>query len=203
MLVASSKTTVTNKFFGIATLSNFSKTGVRYVGDNNLEGWYTNSYSSAATRHRLVITMSPGTSNYNYYIDETFLRNVSGMGAYGFYTFGKIPDATLYLGGIVSLNATNRYPFTGTIHSVHFFDGVLTADQIKKIDYTAMQTSVYNLEQQSSINPPFTIHNKTIVPKTNIPLSIYDITGRKVGNNPITDGCYIVIANGKSYKVIL
>lgn len=203
ILVASSNTTVANKFFGIGTISNFSKTGVRYVGDNNLEGWYTNSYSSATSRHRLVITMSPGTSNYNYYIDETFLRNVSGTGAYGFYTFGKIPDATLYLGGVVSLNAPNRYPFTGTIHSVHFFDGVLTADQIKKIDYAAPQTSVYNLKQQSSSDLPFAIQNKTIVPKTDIPLSIYDISGRKAGNNLISGGFYIVVAGGNSYKVIL
>jgi lysophospholipase L1-like esterase len=135
ILVAASNPNVNNKFFGIGTLTNFSRVGVRFVGDNNLEGWYTQNYSAPGARHQLVITMTPGSSNYNYYMDGTFLRNVSGMGEYGYYYFGKIPTPVMYLGGVVSANAPNRYPFTGTIHSVQFFQGALSAAQVQLINY--------------------------------------------------------------------
>lgn len=203
ILVASSNTAVANKFFGIGTLTNFTKAGVRYVGDNNLEGWYTQTYSSPAARHRLVVTMSPGTPNYNYYLDETFLRNVSGMGAYGYYYFGKIPDATLYLGGVASLNAPNLYPFTGTIHSVQFFDGVLTADEIKKIDYDISNTHLHYVYNQSGTDMPFIVEYKRINPHHGTQISIYDITGRKLNNNYIESGLYFVVANRQVYKVIV
>lgn len=201
MLIASSNIADANKFFGIGTLTNFTKTGVRYVGDNSLEGWYSSGYSPAAARHRLVITMSPGVSNYNYYIDEAFLRNVSGMGAYGYYSFGKIPNAVLYLGGVVSLNAPNRYPFQGTIHSVQFFDGVLSADEVKRIDYSNLSSALHNSRNADDV--PFTVHNRTIVAKPGLLIDVYDIAGRKLQNTQLQTGYYIVVASGSSYKVRL
>ncbi len=203
ILVASSDPAATNKFFGIGTITSFTKYGVRYVGDNSLEGWYTQGYTPASARHRMVITMSPGASSYNYYMDEVFGRNVSGMGAYGYYYFGKIPNPSLYLGGVVSSTNGNRYPFTGTLHSVQFFNGVLTADQVKLINYSFDNTALNELSNNSSAEMPFTVGKNRITPKTDAKFTIYDISGRKILNQFISSGYYLVESQGKVYKTFV
>lgn len=203
VLVSASNADDVNKFFGIGTIANFTKTGVRFVGDNGKEGWYTMAYPGPTARHQLVITMSPGASNYNYYIGGAFLRNVSGMGEYGYYNFAKIPNPTLYLGGVASANDANRYPFTGTLHSVQFFDGVLSAEEVVLIDYSDVNSSVPTVSDKLGGELPFTVAAKTIVPKPGVQLSIYDIAGRKVQGAIANSGYYIVRAQGKSYKVLL
>lgn len=216
VLVSASDRSVANKFFGIATLTNFSRTGVRYVGDNGLEGWYTQAYAQPGARHKLVITMSPGASNYNYYMDGAFLRNVSGMGAYGYYTFGKIPNATLYLGGVVSQNAPNRYPFTGILHSVQIFTGVLTAEQIKLINYdtTPSATSPTVVADQLKVfsNGKMLHVESDLLPEGEIRIDIYTTTGQQVITGTIsgspasfpignlTPGLYIVTVNSKLHS---
>ncbi|MDH8701177.1 lysophospholipase L1-like esterase [Dysgonomonadaceae bacterium PH5-43] len=204
ILVGSSDIAADNKFFGVGTISNFSKFGIRFVGNNELEGWYTGGYSNATKRHQIVITMSPSTPNYNYYVDGVFNREVSGMGAYGYYYFGKeaIKDAQLYIGGIVSANDNNRYPFTGTIHSVQFFPGVLTAEQVSAIDYKVVIDDIISIDEKSD-DMPFTIVDGSIITKDNASVKLFDLSGRMLPTNNIKEGCYILVVDGKSFKVIL
>ena len=217
VLVSASDPSVANKFFGIATLTNFSRTGVRYVGDNGLEGWYTQAYTQPGARHQLVITMSPGASNYNYYMDGAFLRNVSGLGAYGYSTFGKIPNATLYLGGVVSQNAPNRYPFTGTLHSVQIFPGVLTAEQVKWINYDTSPSAVKPLLSPENLkvfsDGKMLRIESDMFSEGEIRINIYNTTGQQVitgtttglpvafpiGN--LTSGLYIVTVSSTFHSI--
>ena len=201
ILVASTDPTSANKFFGIGTITNFTKYGVRYVGDNSLEGWYTQAYSPANARHRMVITMSPGTSNYNYYMDEAYGRNVSGMGAYGYYYFGKIPNPSLYLGGVVSSTNGNRYPFTGTIHSIQFFPGVLSAEQIKLIN--SVSTGIEDNKVENVSERPFVIGRNSIQMKNGLVAKLYDLNGKTLPTDNLKSGYYILRTNEKSYKILI
>lgn len=216
VLVSASDPSVANKFFGIATLTNFSRTGIRYVGDNGLEGWYTQAYTLPGARHQLVITMSPGSSNYNYYMDGTFLRNVSGMGAYGYYTFSKIPNATLYLGGVVSQNAPNRYPFSGTLHSVQIFPGVLTAEQVKLISYDTTPSATTPVRSAENLkvyrDGKMLRFESDLLQEGTFRINIYNATGQQVitgsasgmpaafpiGN--LTSGLYVVSVQSTVYS---
>ncbi len=202
ILVAASNADVDNKYFGIVTRDNFTRTGVQYVGDNNLEGWYTQTYSSPMSRHQLVITMIDGMPNYNYYMDGTFLRNVSGMGAYGYHSFGTIPNASLCLCGVVSLNDDNRYPFNGKIHSVQFFEGVLSAADVANINYENISTSNETVKS-SSDELAFIISNKSVVAKGDAKISVYDISGRSLSPKNLVNGYYIVVADGVSHKIVI
>lgn len=202
ILVAASNADVDNKYFGIVTRDNFTRTGVQYVGDNNLEGWYTQTYSSPMSRHQLVITMIDGMPNYNYYMDGTLLRNVSGMGAYGYHSFGTIPNASLCLCGVVSLNDDNRYPFNGKIHSVQFFEGVLSAADVANINYENISTSNETVKS-SSDELAFIISNKSVVAKGDAKISVYDISGRSLSPKNLVNGYYIVVADGVSHKIVI
>ncbi len=202
ILVASTDTDVANKFFGIGTLTNFTKYGVRYVGDNELEGYYTQNYSNPANRHRLVVVMSAATSAYKFYLDEGFGRDVTGMGAYGYSYFGKINNPKLYLGGVVSSGAPNRYPFKGTLHSVQFFPGVLSAEQVAAIDYQLIGSSIGKPISGES-EKPFAVVGRSIQIREGVKAKVFDITGKQTLDSDLMPGCYILHANNRAFKFIV
>lgn len=122
-------------YFAVVTRET-NKYGVQYVGDNGLEGWYTQAGKDFTKRSQMVITMDGDTQVYSYYMNGQADRTVSGMGAYGFRIFGNVPGKDLLtLGGVVTADGENRYPFAGTIHSVRFWDHVLTNEEISNLNY--------------------------------------------------------------------
>lgn len=122
-------------YFAVVTRET-NKYGVQYVGDNGLEGWYTQAGKDFTKRSQMVITMDGDTQVYSYYMNGQAERTVSGMGAYGFRIFGNVPGKDLLtLGGVVTADGENRYPFAGTIHSVRFWDHVLTSEEISNLSY--------------------------------------------------------------------
>ena len=91
------------------------------------------------------------------------------------------PNANIYIGGGMVANA----PFElcdGTIHSVQFFEGVLTPQQIAAIRYTDLTPT--NIEEHKAYKKG--------------EKRIYDLQGRRL-NNIIQNGIYIV--NGKQILV--
>ena len=112
-------------------------------------------YSSAggvavnnSTRYKLIYVLGNG-DGYNickiYKYENGTLTNVLNRGRdnnnesatwiQGFKkTETAFPGSNLYIGGGVTSDG-NRDVFTGLVHSVQFFDGVLTDDEIKLIEY--------------------------------------------------------------------
>lgn len=124
-----------NDYFAVVTRET-NKYGVQYVGDNGLEGWYTQAGKDFTKRSQMVITMDGDAQAYAYYMNGKADRTVSGMGAYGFRIFGNVPGKDLLtLGGVVTTAGENRYPFAGTIHSVRFWNRVLTSEEISNLSY--------------------------------------------------------------------
>lgn len=152
VLVGGSNEAATNQFFGIVTRQT-NRFGVQYVGDNNLEGWYTQANVDLSQRSRMVIVMQNTVPEYAYYLNGTFYRNVTGMGAYGYRTFGNVPNVSaLFVGGLITSDNTNKYPFVGTIHSARFYDKALTAAEVSNLTYDNVVTtgiSVLNNSQAS------------------------------------------------------
>lgn len=122
-------------YFGVVTRET-NKYGLQYVGNSHKEGWYTWGGKDLTKRSQIVITMNGETETYHYYFNGKADRSVSGMGEYGYRTFGNVPNVDgLYLGGVVRQDKINEYPFAGTIHSVRIWDRVLTADEVASLTY--------------------------------------------------------------------
>ena len=114
--------------------------GVQYIGaQNGLEGWYTKT-ATMSGRIRLVVTMDADAKAYVYYYNGTSAGTISGMTeAYGYRSFGSVPDVSgLFLGGVVTATSANLHPHSGTIHSVRFWDTVLTAAEVGQLTYDGL-----------------------------------------------------------------
>lgn len=167
VLVGSSNSSAAESFvcLSVATANNY---GVRY---NNSTGKYTVNAQVGTARHQFVMTLQPQSPSAALYIDGGKSRDVNAVVP----TLGNISGVDgLYLGGLVCSDNSNKYPMTGTIHSVQFFPGVLTAEQIAAIKYSGIYPT--GIEEVKSENG----NVKTI----------YDLAGRKV-ENP-SKGIYII-----------
>lgn len=176
VLVGSSCETDVANFFSVVTRQT-SRYGVQYIGNNKKEGWYTHDGKDFSKRNQMVITMNNNNQTYTYYMNGTADRTVSNMGEYGFRTFGNVPNVTgLFLGGLITADNPNKNPFTGTIHSIRFWDKVLTAEQVSGL--------VYEDTPPTEIKPATNNGSKK---DTSI---IYNLSGCRV--NKVGKGVYIM-----------
>lgn len=163
----------------VASANNF---GVRY---NNGGGKYTTSGSIGTGRHQIVITMQPESPSCNYYLDGTKIRDVAAKVP----TPGNVNGTDgLYLGGIVCSDNANKYPMTGTIHSVQFFPGVLDAAQVAAINYDVTI-------------PPLDGISAVAADEGEGAAGIYDLQGRRTGRP--SHGIYIIHNGSTARKVII
>ncbi|MEG1861908.1 MAG: GDSL-type esterase/lipase family protein, partial [Bacteroidaceae bacterium] len=153
-LIGSSNTDLTSQFFGIALYGNTSF-GVRYTNKEGAEGYYSGKFANAAdalTRHQLVFTMQPTQPNYIYYKEGIVQKETNVVANYPYTIFGNLPAVkAITIGGLITANEPNKYPFKGTIHSLRIYPSVLTATQIASI--------VYPEDTPSSITPSTCIKN--------------------------------------------
>ncbi|MDO4930250.1 MAG: GDSL-type esterase/lipase family protein [Bacteroidales bacterium] len=153
--------------------------GVQYIGDNDLEGWYTQGSRTFTSRTQVVLTMDGDNEAYNYYYNGTFDRTVQGMGAYGYRSFGNVPGVTgLFLGGLITADASNKYPFAGTVHSVRFWTELLSEAEVGVLEYDGLVPTGIEAVVADGDNA---------TAATN---AVYDLSGRRV-NKP-SKGFYIV-----------
>ena len=73
-------------------------------------------------------------SSANYPVIEYYLQSFSN--------FATNANAKLYVGGGVVNNTTAHDRFGGKIHSVRFFEGALSGNEIAMIDYTKIPNDV-------------------------------------------------------------
>ncbi len=136
-------------------------------------GRYTMNGVSGTNRTKVVLTMS--TSGYNLYANSNAVVTVNHSSARDLGCYDGVNG--LYLGGLVTSSNANLYPMSGTIHSVQFFPGVLTAAEIDLIEYDGLI--------------PTGIQAPTVGGEVSD--AIYDLSGRRVKNPG--KGTYII--NGK------
>ncbi len=178
-----------NAFYTFGLIKD-GRVGVRYIGNQGTEGWYTRAHNGGQSNVKIVIVNDPAVG-YKYYVNGALVNNgtiaASALGAYGFKHFGNVTDAdALYIGGIVTASDQNKYVLNGTIHSARFWDTALTATHVSNLSWVGL-TATEDPEQSS-------ISDIETVPAA--PAAIYDLQGRRVAAP--SRGIYIV--NGK--KVI-
>ncbi len=136
-------------------------------------GKFTMNGVSGTGRTKTVLTMS--TSGYGLYVNGNNTANVSHASSRNLGSYDGVNG--LYLGGLVTSDNPNLYPMTGTVHSVQFFPGILTAAEIALIEYDELIPTAINTPSVEGAASD----------------TIYDLSGRRV--QKAGKGTYIV--NGK------
>ena len=194
-LVAATNTSASDSYLAYVTLTdNGGAYGIRY-SDNG--GQYTQR-ATVAGRHQMVIVANKDATSYDYYLDGSFGRSVSIPNDFKAFSTVEGADA-LYLGGFVTAGNTNRYPFTGTLHSARFYTVALTAEQVAALRYDDLvPTAIASVETESEA---FVRDGKIV---GSGPYRLYTPDGRMLPDGqPDTQGVYILQSGGKASKVIL
>lgn len=184
VFAAATCTTAPDQFFTIGQISG-GRVGVRYVGEQGTEGWYTRAPSNTTTMKFVVVNDPEG--GYNVYTDGANIMSFApaSLGAYGHKHFGNVDDAdAIYLGGFVTSDEENKYPLNGTIRSARFWNCALTPEQVAALEYDGLTES-----EVDSITE--------IAPAPSAADAIYDLQGRRVVAP--SRGLYIV--NGQKVRL--
>ncbi len=92
------------------------------------------------TNYKVVYVIDKANQQFSIYVNgalkSTATYPVVGYDLQSFSNFATNENAKLYIGGGVVNNTTAHDKFGGKIHSVHFFDGALNAEEISMIDYS-------------------------------------------------------------------
>lgn len=181
---AATNTNADDAFFSVGEI-NSGRVGVRYIGEQGTEGWYTCNHSFGQTNLKFVV-VNDHEAGYYVYTNGTLLRLIeaSALGAYGFKHFGNVTNAdALYLGGFVTASDAAKYTIDGTIHSVRFWDSALNEEQVQALAYEGLTETEWDsiVEVESAGNA------------ANV---IYDLQGRRVMN----PGQGIYIVNGEKVR---
>ncbi len=155
-------------FFTCGQISG-GRVGLRYIGEQGAEGWYTRAHSGSTAELKFVMVADPA-SGYEVYAngENIMLFTPDQVGAYGIKHYGNVVDANaLYLGGIVTADDDNKYPLVGTVHSARFWDCALTPEQVAALTYDNLTETEF--DAISSVEAP-----------AGAPDSVYDLQGRRV-----------------------
>ncbi len=118
-----------------------SKDGDRFKFDDNNGNKYSEKYKfSASTTYKVVYVIDKTNQKISLYIDgtlwaETGFPKSDGYTLQSFSNFDIAKGHKLYIGGGVTNASSNYDMFDGTIHSIQFYNTVLTADEIARIEY--------------------------------------------------------------------
>ncbi len=180
-LATATNTGAASNFLSMVTMS--TRYGVRY---NDNGGWYTQN-ATITGRQRMAVVMK--TDGLGFYMNGSFARNVSANPQ---PTFRNVSGAdAMYLGGFVTSDNTNKYPFTGTIHSARFYTQELTAAQIAALNYdNLIPTGIEAVE------------NGRVV--ANAPVELFTTDGRRLASQAaVRPGIYLVRHAGGVSKIMV
>lgn len=175
---AATSTQSDNAFFSVGEI-NGGRVGVRYIGEQGTDGWYTCSHTFGHTDLKFVVVNDP-SAGYYVYANGTLLRLIPAnqLGAYGFKHFGNVDEAdALYLGGFVTASNSAKFAINGTIHSVRFWDCLLTEEQVVALPYDGLTETEW--DAITEVN--------AATPADNV---VYDLQGRRVLNP--SSGIYVI-----------
>ncbi len=127
----------------------------------------------AGVRRQVVMSMTNTT--LRPYLNGTLLRDNINEGTTPWtMTFSEVNNANaLYIGGFKTSNNGNKYPFTGTIHSIRFYTKALTAEEVALLTYdnlTPPTTESYAVNFETAENGTFEIRkgNEAITTGTQV-----------------------------------
>ncbi len=168
-LVTATDTEATDQFMSIVTMG--TRYGMRY---NDSGGWYTQN--SSITGHKQMVMVMDQNNGVDFYLNGNFGRNVSANPQTTFYNVnGK---NAVYIGGFVTSDKTNKYPFRGTIHSVRFYTEAFTAEQVAMLTYDNLVPT--GITEKKTEKTSVTKHDLTGRPADNAAKGIYIVNGQKV-----------------------
>ncbi|MBO5677532.1 MAG: family 20 glycosylhydrolase [Bacteroidaceae bacterium] len=91
------------------------------------------------TNYKVVYVIDKAAQTFKIYVNgalkSTATYPIQGYELQSFSNFASNANTKLYIGGGVVNNTTAHDKFGGKIHSVHFFEGALSAEEISMIDY--------------------------------------------------------------------
>ena len=106
---------------------------------------YRDFSAAANTNYKVVYVIDKTNKQFSVYVDgslkSTATYPVVGYELQSFSNFAANASAQLYVGGGVVSSNSAYDKFAGKIHSVHFFDGALSAAEIANIDYTQVDNN--------------------------------------------------------------
>ncbi len=179
-------------------VNNGNNFGIRY---NNTTGKYSQSASISTNRHQIVAALQPSNPSYTYWFDGSFMRNVAASAPVISTVSG---EAGLYLGGLVCSDNPNKYPMRGTIHSIQFFPGNFTDQQVGLISYSDLIPTAISTPPSTADAPFFTIDHGKVVLQRQGEASLYDTSGRRLPmDTRLPAGAYILKSGKASHKILV
>ena len=101
---------------------------------------------AGGTNYKVVYVIDKTNQKFSIYVDGALKSSanypVVEYDLQSFSNFAANANAQLYVGGGVVNNTTAHDKFGGKVHSVHFFEGALGADEIAQIDYAKIPGDV-------------------------------------------------------------
>ena len=101
---------------------------------------------AGGTNYKVVYVIDKTNQKFSIYVDGALKSSanypVVEYDLQSFSNFAANANAQLYVGGGVVNNTTAYDQFGGKVHSVHFFEGALGADEIAQIDYAKIPGDV-------------------------------------------------------------
>ena len=98
------------------------------------------------TNYKVVYVVDKTNQKFSIYVNGALKSTadypVVEYDLQSFSNFATNAKAKLYIGGGVVNNTTAHDKFGGRIHSVHFFEGALNAEEVAMIDYTKIPNDV-------------------------------------------------------------
>lgn len=167
------------EFYCVGRISD-DRYGVRFIGAQGSEGWYTRNITGTPEELKFVV-VNDATDGLTVYANNNQLMQFapSAFAAYAHKHFGNVDNSdSIYLGAFATADDECKYPLIGTIHSVRFWDSALTPEQVASLSYEGLVAS--DMDSISEISAD----------KTPGKQGIYDLQGRRV-TDP-AHGLYIV-----------
>ncbi len=122
-------------------------------------GRFTMNGVSGTSRAKVVLTMS--TAGYKLYVNGNNTATVNHASSRDLGSYAGVDG--LYLGGLITSDNSNLYPTTGTIHSVQFFQGLLSDAEIALIDYdNIIATGIGQQKETSAKDAVYSINGMRV-----------------------------------------
>lgn len=121
------------------TVHNGASFGPHYIDIQDTEFYKhrTQAGLGVGKEVKLVIVNNPDGYYELYYNGELKKKfALSDIAGHGFTHFGNVDGSdALYIGGIVTADDPNKYPFVGRLHSARFWTTNLTAQEVAALEY--------------------------------------------------------------------
>ncbi len=198
---AASDTTAATSFFATLLNNDTNGTGFGVRWGDGGECLTARDDNNPVVGFRRQVVLSMTNTTLRPYLDGTLLRDNINEGASPWtMTFSEVNNVNaLYIGGFKTSNNENKYPFSGTIHSIRFYLQNLSAEDVAGLSYDDLKPTV---AIEDIFAPEFNVQVVDRVVVCNVPFTLYSIDGCMMPQGTrLPVGIYVVKTNVGSCKV--